>query len=162
MYGGSYTGFGDTLDAGTGFVFMSEPFTDTFELNGSFSGELHASINKRDMDVSVVLYELMPDGKYFYLNRYVGRASYAKDKGKRTLLKPGTKETIPFVDTRMVSKHIAKGSRLVIGVHVNKNPFEVINYGSGKDVYDETMEDAKEPLRVKWYNDSYIKVPISK
>lgn len=152
----------DSLDASNGLVFTTEPFSETFRLNGTFSGQLSAAINKRDMDVSIVFYELTPDGKYFYLTRYLGRASYAKDKSRRTLLQPGKKEVIPLGDTRMVSRQITKGSRLVIALHVNKNPFEVINYGSGKDVYDETINDAKEPLQIKWYTDSYIKAPILK
>jgi hypothetical protein len=61
-----------------------------------------------------------------------------------------------------VIKQIGKGSRLVVALHVNKNAFEVINYGSGKNVYDETLADAAEPLQISWYNDSYITVPISK
>jgi hypothetical protein len=72
------------------------------------------------------------------------------------------KEIIPLGDIRMVSKKVSKGSRLVIALQVNKNPFEVINYGSGKNVYDETINDAKEPLQIKWHTDSYITVPISK
>ncbi len=47
-------------------------------------------------------------------------------------------------------------------VNGNKSPFEQINYGTGKDVNLEIIEDAKEPLRVKWYNSSYIKIPILK
>lgn len=152
----------DSLDGSNGLVFITEPFSEPFKLNGFFSGQLSAVINKRDMDVSLVFYELLPDGKYFYLTRYLGRASYAKDKSRRKMLRPGVKEVIPLGDIRMVSRQISKGSRLVIALHVNKNPFEVINYGSGKDVYDETINDAKEPLKVKWYNDSYIKVPILK
>jgi hypothetical protein len=50
----------------------------------------------------------------------------------------------------------------VIALHVNRNPFEVINYGSGKNIYDETIDDAKQPLEIKWSNGSYIKVPILK
>ena len=57
---------------------------------------------------------------------------------------------------------MAKGSRLAVAVQVNKNPFEVINYGSGKEVYDETIVDAVEPLVVTWFRDSYITIPIVK
>ncbi|HEX8736606.1 MAG TPA: CocE/NonD family hydrolase [Pyrinomonadaceae bacterium] len=152
----------ESLDASNGLVFMTEPFNEAFSINGSFSGQINASINKRDMDVSMAFYELMPDGKYFYLTRYLGRASYAGDNSKRQLLRPGKKETIPLAETRMVSKQISKGSRLVIVLNVNKHPFEVINYGTGKDVNDETIADAKDPLQVKWYNSSYIKIPIWK
>jgi hypothetical protein len=70
--------------------------------------------------------------------------------------------SIPFADTFLVSKQISKGSRLLIVLNVNKHPFEIINYGTGKDVNDETINDAKEPLRIKWYTDSYLKIPISR
>lgn len=32
--------------------------------------------------------------------------------------------------------------------------------GAGKDVYDETIADAKEPLLVKWYGGSYVRIPV--
>jgi uncharacterized protein len=152
----------DTLDASNGLIFTSKPFEKEFSINGSFTGNLFATINKKDMDVSLALYERMPDGKYFFLTRYVGRASYAKDNSKRQLLQPDKKESIPFYNTRFISKKIGKGSRLVILLNINKHPFEIINYGSGKPVSDETISDANEPLQIKWHNESYIEIPIWK
>ncbi len=152
----------DTLDASNGLVFSTEPFQNEFNINGSFTGNLWATINKKDMDVSLALYELMPDGRYFFLTRYIGRASFAKDNSKRQLLQPNKKENIPFDNTRFVSKKINKGSRLVILLNINKHPFEIINYGSGKLVSEETIQDAGEPLQIKWHNDSYITIPVWK
>jgi uncharacterized protein len=151
----------ESLNPSNGLVFRTEPFAETFSITGAFSGQLDVSLNKRDMDISIALYELMPDGKYFYLTRYLGRASYAKNKSNRQLLQPGKRETIPLGDVRVVSKQISKGSRLVVVVNVNKHPYEIINYGTGKDVNDETIADAKEPLQVRWYNDSYVRIPAS-
>lgn len=152
----------DTLDASNGLIFMSKPFEKEFSMNGSFTGNLFATINKKDMDISLALYELMPDGKYFFLTRYVGRASCAKDNSKRQLLNPHKKESIPFNNTRFVSKQISKGSRLVVLLNINKHPFEIINYGSGKPVSEETINDAGEPLQIKWHNESFIKIPVWK
>jgi putative CocE/NonD family hydrolase len=150
----------DTLDVSNGVVFTTKAFENDFSINGSFFGMLNASINKKDIDVSMALYEQRADGKYFFLTRYVGRASYAKDNSKRTLLHPNIKEAIPFTNNHLVSKKISKGSTLVILLNINKHPFEIINYGSGKPVADETFKDAGEPLKIKWYNDSFIKIPI--
>ena len=150
----------DSLNASNGLVFMTEPFGEPLIINGSFSGKLQLSINKKDLDISIAFYELMPDGKYFYLTRFLGRASYAKNKSERQLLEPGKKTSIPFDDVKLISKQVSKGSRLVIVLNVNKHPFEIINYGTGKDVNDETINDAGEPLQIKWYNDSYVRVPI--
>lgn len=150
----------DTLDASNGLVFTSKPFDKDFSINGSFFGQLSASINKKDMDISLAFYEQREDGKYFFLTRYIGRASYAKDNSRRRLLNPNMKETIPFINSHLVSKKINRGSKLVILLNINKHPFEIINYGSGKPVADETIQDAGVPLKIKWYNDSFIKVPV--
>jgi len=150
------------LTDSSGLYFISEPFDKPVSVVGMFSGELRLSINKKDVDFGVVLYEVMPDGQFFHLSYYLGRASYAKDMSQRVLLTPGQIETIPFERTRLVSRQLSKGSRLLIVVNVNKNPEAQINYGTGKDVSDETIQDAKAPLEIKWYNDSFIKIPVGK
>lgn len=150
----------DTLDVSNGLVFTTKAFENDFSINGSFFGMLSASVNKKDIDVSMAFYERRSDGKYFFLTRYIGRASYAKDNSKRTLLNPNIKEAIPFTNNHLVSKKIGRGSTLVILLNINKHPFEIINYGSGKTVATETIQDAGEPLIIKWYNDSFIKIPV--
>lgn len=151
----------DTLDASNGLIFRTEPFKSDFSVNGSFSGLLYTTINKKDLDISMALYEQTPDGKYFFLTRYIGRASYAGNSSKRQLLSPGKKESIAFTNTKLVCKKISTGSRLVILLNTNKHPFEIINYGSGKEVADESVKDAGEPLQIKWHNDSFIKIPVA-
>jgi len=37
-----------------------------------------------------------------------------------------------------------------------------VNYGTGKDVSDEDVSDAKIPLRIKWRTDSFVTIPIWK
>lgn len=152
----------NSLDAGNGLIFTTQTFEYEFSINGSFTGNMFATINKKDMDVSLALYELMPDGNYFFLTRYVGRASYAKDNSRRQLMQSNKKESIPFENTRFVSRKVSKGSRLVILLNINKHPFEIINYGSGKAVSEETINDAGNPLQIKWHNESFIKIPIWK
>ncbi len=152
----------DYRDTGNGFNFISEPFEESVIVNGSFIGELKVSINKKDFDFGVTLYEVMSNGKYFSLSYIVGRASYANDITKRKLLTPNKINTILFSNTHLVSKKLSKGSRLLIYINVNKNPFSELNYGTGKVVSEETIKDAKEPLKVKWYNDSFVEIPIWK
>ena len=147
--------------ATNGFCFMSKPLDKPLIINGAFKGNMMASINKKDMDYSVVLYEVTPAGEYFELTYFVGRASYAHDMTERVLLQPGKVTSIPFDKTKIVSKQLHKGSRILIVVNVNKNGFHQINYGTGKDVSDENISDAKEPLKVKWYNNSYVEIPVS-
>jgi len=145
-----------------GYFFISEPLNEPLIVNGSFLGEIKFSINKKDMDLGVTLYEVTPNGEYFHLSYYIGRASYAKDIEKRQLLEPYKIETIAFSNTHFISKQLSKGSRLLIALNVNKNPFSQLNYGTGKEVSEETIGDAKEPLKIKWYTDSFVKIPVLK
>ena len=153
---------GQKPNLSNGFSFISEPFDEPVEISGTFLGEIKATINKRDMDVGVVLYEVMPSGELFHLSYFVGRASYARDMSVRRLLTPGKMESIPFDRTRMVSRRLSKGSRLLVTLNVNKHPYAQINYGTGKDVSDEDINYAKIRLQIKWQNSSYIKIPIWK
>ena len=147
-------------DTTNGLFFISEPISEPVSIDGMFEGELKVSINKKDMDVGVTLFEIMPDGSYFHLSYYLGRASYAKDMSRRELMTPGRIASISFDRTRMVCRQLSKGSRLLVVLNVNKNAYAQVNYGTGKDVSDETIEDAKDSLEIKWYNDSVIKIPV--
>lgn len=142
-------------------IFESDAFDAPFEINGSFAGELKASINKKDMDITILMYEKLVTGEYFKISyEYFARASYAKNNKKRKLLNLHVVETIPVYNTFFTSRKIEKGSKLILVLGIRKSPDGQINYGTGKDVSEETIADAKEPLEIKWYNDSYIEIPI--
>ncbi|RBQ03619.1 CocE/NonD family hydrolase [Pedobacter miscanthi] len=149
------------LDTTNGLFFITKPFKQAVSVSGTLQGELKAIINKKDMDVGLSLYEITPEGEYFQLSYFLGRASYANDMGKRKLLMPGKLETIPFYRSRMFSKQLQKGSRLLVVLNINKNPFSQINYGTGKDVSKETVKDAGAPLEIKWSTGSYINLGLS-
>ncbi|MEQ8928040.1 MAG: CocE/NonD family hydrolase, partial [Fulvivirga sp.] len=123
----------DTLDASNGIIYKSQTFNEDFIISGAFTGKLKIETNKKDFDLSISFYEKMPSGKYFFLSRYVGRASYANDNTKRQLLKPYKQEFIPLNASHIISKKISRGSQLVVILNTNKHPFEIINYGSGKN-----------------------------
>jgi hypothetical protein len=159
----TYPGEIVTSDLGLaqGLAFVSEPFDRPVSVSGLFSATLRAKVNKKDLDLAVVLYEAMPDGKYFHLSYTVQRASYATDMSRRRLLTPDRIETIELDNTLLVSRQLSKGSRLLVVVDVNRGPFAQVNYGTGRDVSDESIADATEPLRVEWFNDSHVDIPVS-
>jgi hypothetical protein len=69
------------------------------------------------------------------------------------MLTPGKRQRLDFQSVRLMSHQLKPGSRIV-------NSGQQINYGTGKDVSDESIADAKEPLTIKWFADSYIVVPV--
>ena len=135
---------------------------EDLELSGVVNGVLNVSINKKDFDCNVLLYEQTADGTFFSLTLpFTTRASMSKDIENRNLLTPNEKTSIPIHNFRMTSKKIKKGSRIVVLVNGIKHPFSQINYGTGKDVSEENIKDAEEPLKIKWYTDSYIHFPVN-
>jgi putative CocE/NonD family hydrolase len=152
----------DTPNLANGFMFVSAPFDTSVSMAGVITGALDIAINKRDLDITLALYELTPEGKLYWLSYYLGRASYANDMSVRKLLTPGVRASVPLSRTALMGRQMAKGSRLVVLVTVNKNAWAQVNYGTGKNVSDESIADAQEPLHVRWYNDSFVKIPIGR
>lgn len=142
-------------------MFVSEPLTKITEFNGLFSGRLDFTVNKMDMDLNIVLYERLAGGDYIRLFSpgYELRASYARDRVHRHLLKAGERQDLMFRSERMTSRRLQLGSRLVMVLGINKRPDREINYGTGTDVSEESVADGKVPLKIRWHNDSYIEIP---
>ena len=145
-----------------GTIFISEPLTKPIEFNGVFSGRLDFTVNKMDVDLSVAFYELLPDGDYLRLfsPTFEFRASYARDRTHRHLLKAGERQELAFKSERMTSRQLKAGSRLVMVLGIGKRPDREINYGTGDDVSEESIADGKVPLKIRWYSDSYIDIPV--
>src|SRR6185312_12042457 len=143
-------------------MFVSEPMGKITEINGSFSLRLDFTVNKMDVDLNVILYERRADGDYIRLFSPTDevRASYARDRVHRHLLRAGERQELVIRGERMTSRQLQPGSRLVMVLGVNKRPDREINYGTGNDVSEESIADARPPLKIRWYNDSYVEIPV--
>ncbi|MFL6208616.1 MAG: hypothetical protein ACJ74W_07170 [Pyrinomonadaceae bacterium] len=93
-------------------------------------------------------------------HHYWVRASHVEDRVQRRLLTPNKRQRLNFESGRLTSRQFQPGSRLVVVLSAIRQPKTQINYGIGKDVSDETIADAKEPLQIKWFGDSFIDVPV--
>jgi putative CocE/NonD family hydrolase len=146
----------------SGTVYVSEPLSGAVELGGRPAFALDLTINKRDVDLSVALYEQLADGRYLKLfdPPYEQRASYAHDRRARRLLRPGQLERLTLHGARWLARRVQAGSRLVLVLGVKKRPDEEINYGTGKDVSQESRADAGRPLEVRWYGSSHLDIPV--
>lgn len=72
---GYYPGVVEGRDTtfGRALTFRSAPFPKAVELSGSFTARLRLVTNKRDLDLNLVRYEVMPDGRLFHFSYFVGR-----------------------------------------------------------------------------------------
>jgi hypothetical protein len=142
-------------------TFVSGPMKAAVDFNGLLSGRLDFAVNKMDMDINVAAYALTTGGDYVRLFDPADelRLSYAADRVHRHLLKAGERQKLEFAGERMTARRLEAGSRLVIVLRVSKRPDREINYGTGNDVSEESIEDGRTPIKVRWYNDSYVEIP---
>ena len=117
-----------------GTIFVTEPFDEPVDLAGRLRGELDFTINKYDVDLVVMLYELSADGEYVKLFEpaFAFRASYARDRVRRRLLLNGVRQQLPFQSDRLIGRRLAAGSRFVMTLGINKRADQQINYGAGR------------------------------
>ena len=148
------------LDSRNGLVFISEPLDKPTEMSGLFGGHLEFAANKSDFDFQVSLYELTTDKDYLQLAPYWSRASSAQDLAHRKLLMPGKRQSLDFRSMRLMSRQLGVGSRLIAVLNIVRESGREINYGSGRDVIDESIADAKEPLQITWFSSSYLELPV--
>ena len=150
----------NAIDTWNGIQFVSNPLQGSYELSGLFSGRLEFVTNKKDFDINIALYELTSKREYVLLSTYWARASAIGDLGQRRLLTPGKRERLDFKSVRLTSRQLKPDSRIVVLLNIIKQPDLQINYGTGKDVSDETIADAGEPLHINWFGDSFIDLPV--
>ena len=147
-----------------GTIFVSDPLLKPSTFSGLFSGRLDFEVNKMDMDLNITLYELLANGDYVRLfgPTYEVRASYAQDRVHRHLLKAGERQKLVFKSERITSRQLQAGSRIAMVLSIGKRPDREINYGTGGDVSEESIADGKAPIKIRWYGDSYIDIPVHK
>jgi predicted acyl esterase len=143
-------------------AYESDPLPKPIELNGLFSARLDFAVNKMDLDLNIILYEHRTNGDYVRLFSPTDeiRASYARDRVHRHLLKAGERQALNVQGERMTARLLQPGSRLVMILGISKRPDREINYGTGNDVSEESIADGDSAIRVRWFSDSYIDVPV--
>ena len=148
--------------AGLALAYSTDPLPRPLEVGGRIRAHFEIETNKRDLDLTVWVCELLPDGRCppLFAPAYALRASYAGDRARRRLLRAGARQVIDVRLERFAGRRLAAGSRLVAWVGVNKRPEQEIDYGSGRDVREEYLENAGVPLQVRWYSGSYLELPV--
>lgn len=148
------------LDPHAGLVFVGDARPQDTELSGPFGGVLDFTINKRDVDIAIGVYERNAAGEYLELAWWLQRASYSEDRRQRRLLEPGVPQRLVVKDTRLVGRKLAAGSRIVVTLGVVKQPDRQVNLGSGKDPSDEVADDTGQPLEIQWRGSSCLEFGV--
>ncbi|MDE2051326.1 MAG: peptidase S15, partial [Gammaproteobacteria bacterium] len=146
-----------------GFAFVSGPLPGGLQIAGRFKGRLGVRVNKRDLDLTVALYELLPNGNYFHLFAPAEefRASQLHDPARRRLLAPGAPQWLQFTSARITAVRVESGARLVMVLRVSKFPDREINYGSGRAVSGDSVASGRTPVELSLLRGSYLDLPIT-
>lgn len=148
------------IDSYLGFTFESAPLSAPIEINGGISGRLDFICNKRDFDFDVTIFGLSRRGEYEEITNYMARASYVEDRARRQLLTPNLRTRLAFTGSRITSWRLDRGTRIIVLINIVKDPGYPINFGTGKNVSDETVTDGRVPLRIRWLRSSVVELPI--
>jgi hypothetical protein len=155
-----YKAASDSPDIRNALVFSTAPLVKGLEVDGLFQGRLAVRTNKRDFDLAVDFYEKRIDGRYLPLASYLGRASYMRDRTHRHLLRPDRRTILNFQSQTITARLLAPESCIVAVVGIPKRPDMQINYGTGRDVSDESIADAGIPLRIDFLAGSYLQLGV--
>ncbi|HET7787492.1 MAG TPA: CocE/NonD family hydrolase [Myxococcales bacterium] len=143
--GGKY--LDKAIETRNGVLFETAPFEVATEISGLLAGHLDFQTNKQSLDCQIDLYALSRSGQYFALAPWWGRV-----RGS----------SVDFRGMRLMSHLLQPGDRVVAVLRVLKELGRQINYGSAREVSDQSLaEDAGEPLRVRWLASSYLDLPIA-
>lgn len=154
--------FDTAIDTYEALVFQTRPFAKSIEISGLYSAKLQAVTNKKDFDFEIAFYERTLEGRYLQLSYDFELASFVGDRTRRRLLTPGTPRTLKIRASLLTSRRLSPGSRLVMVQSAIKTPVAQINYGTGKDVSDETIADAGAPLTIRWLAGSFVDIPLGR
>ena len=150
------------IDTSNAVKFVSDPIQAPAEASGLFAGHLDFIANKKDFDFQITLYELTSAGDYVVLAPYWSRASYVGHPSERRLLTPGKRQRLDF---RAILPHepaapARQPDRRPARRHQGDREADQLRNGARMSA--RTIKDAGEPLRIQWFANSYVDVPVSR
>jgi hypothetical protein len=126
-----------------GLVYHTEALPNETSFIGCPAVTLSVSIDTPDVDLSVHLYEIQPDGTSILLWSDTRRLRYRDSLREAKLVKPGEIVRCDFNPGLFVARRLMKGSRLRLVVSSPNSTQWQKNYCSGGVVAEETAKDAR-------------------
>lgn len=148
---------------GKQLIYHSAPFEKDTAISGFFKLSAWIAIDQPDTDFGVGIDEIRSDGSSLPLTSDVLRARYRESLREPKLITTKAPLRYDFERFTFVSREIKKGSRLRLRIAPVNSIYSQKNYNSGKNVADESIEDAR-PVTVTLYHDrahpSALYVPV--
>lgn len=148
---------------GNGLVYHSAPLGEEMELSGSMKLTVWLEMDVPDTDFAASVDEIRMDGSVIHLTDTTQRARYRLSRSEPQLVEVGKVLRYEVSTFRFNARRIPKGSRLRLTLMPPSPEFER-NYGSGKPVERETVQDAR-VAHIRLYHDkrhrSTLEAPVT-
>jgi putative CocE/NonD family hydrolase len=150
---------------GAGLIYHSNPFDRDITIAGQIKLTASMSMDVKDADFEILLYEIKPDGSSVYLTTDILRARYRNGMEKEDLPVPGQIYTYVFKTPYMFVRKISSGSRLRLVIRNLNSPHYQKNFQSGGNIFEETSSVSKTGTFLLYHNNinnSFLEIPVLK
>lgn len=147
-----------------GVVYLSAPLEADMEIAGIPRVVLWLEADAPDFDLALMLHEVLPDGRIFYLTETRWRARWRRSLREQHLMPLAQAEECVIDRFYFFARRLGKGSRLRIVIRALSSIVHQRNYNSAKPVGEQRAEDGC-VATVKVLHDaehpSRVELPIS-
>lgn len=119
-------------------VYTSEELTKGTEVSGFIESTLYVSSDTKDMDFTIKLIDVYPDGTAYNLDETIQRARYREGYDKEVFMEDGQVYKVDLTPMS-TSNYFEKGHRIRIEVSSSNFPRFARNLNTGGNNYDEAV-----------------------
>lgn len=148
---------------GAGLIYISSPMEKEYTIAGRIKLTAYLSMDVKDADLEILLYEITPDGKILFLTTDYLRARYRNSLEMEELLIPNEIYKYEFNTPYLIVRKLSKNSRICLIIRNLNSPHYQKNFQSGGNISEE-VKNVAEKSNVTLYHDSkypsFLLIPI--
>lgn len=134
-----------------------------YTIAGRIKLTAYLSMDVKDADLEILLYEITPDGKILFLTTDYLRARYRNSLEMEELLIPNEIYKYEFNTPYLIVRKLSKNSRICLIIRNLNSPHYQKNFQSGGNISEE-VKNVAEKSNVTLYHDSkypsFLLIPI--
>lgn len=144
-------------------IYHSKPIDRTLTISGQIRFTAFISMDVKDADFEILLYEVKPDGEVVFLTTDFLRARYRNGLESQDFPVSGTICKYEFKTTYLIVRQLSKGSRIRLILRNLNSPHYEKNFQSGGVISNENFLVAKSGVFKFYHNSAYpsrLEIPI--
>lgn len=150
---------------GAGLIYLSAPIDKDITLAGQIKLTVSISMDVKDADFEILLYEIKADGTSVFLTTDILRARFRNSIEKEDLPNPGQIYAYVFNTPYLFVRKVTAGSRIRLIIRNLNSPHYEKNFQSGGNIFEETLKTAYTGTFLLYHNNtnsSFLEIPVLK